>query len=311
MSTEPFPEQPQTKEDFYTHEENRLHSFQSLRLVFDPAELAHNGLYRVLLKETLKNQGKQIQSQMDQLSLHVPSLIHLKCAFCPYECLISKKSPLNTHYKCPIQEHLEKFSASCHALRQPLNTTNKPDPYPELDWYKCLVLLEDDRDSYETELNELVQLNPDGLEMNTNNLIVNRIPKAIDQVIAFEANRNKRFIYAPNDLRTNDFTRLRGVLDFSGSAVSGSAYHPDFQMHHARLESFRSWPSHLSQRPEELARAGFYYFGVKDMVKCFFCNGGLKDWAWGDDPCQDHVRWFPKCQFIRQLMGAEYIEQMR
>ena len=47
------------------------------------------------------------------------------------------------------------------------------------------------------------------------------------------------------------------------------------------------------------------------MVKCFFCNGGLKNWDHNDDPFQDHVRWFPKCQFIKQLMGADYVEKIR
>lgn len=297
--------------DFYKDEANRLQSFQKIRLQFDPKTLALNGLYRVLLSETLMNQDTR-NSQIDQLSIHVPSLIHLKCAFCPYECLISKHGNMNTYYKSPIQEHEEKFAKTCQVFQQSVNTD--ADHHLGLDWFKCLVQL----DKGQIDMDQLIKLNQNNSQMKENDLIVERIPKAIDQVISFEISKNKKFVYAPNkpmqlndSLTTSDFTRLQSVLNHSDSVINGSAYHPGFRMHHVRLESFRGWPTSLSQQPKDLARAGFYFFGVKDMVKCFFCNGGLKDWAAGDDPYQDHVRWFPKCQFIRQLMGSEYIEKIR
>ncbi len=62
--------------------------------------------------------------------------------------------------------------------------------------------------------------------------------------------------------------------------------------------------------PDVLSKAGFYYYGMKDMVKCFYCNGGLRDWCDTDEPFAEHARWFPHCSFIKQLMGQDYmIEQ--
>lgn len=34
--------------------------------------------------------------------------------------------------------------------------------------------------------------------------------------------------------------------------------------------------------------------GVKDMVQCFFCGGCMENWKEGDDPLEDHAKYFPK-----------------
>ena len=42
-------------------------------------------------------------------------------------------------------------------------------------------------------------------------------------------------------------------------------------------------------------------------MKCFFCDGGLRTWEPGDDPWREHARWFPKCPYVRQVKGPEFI----
>jgi hypothetical protein len=37
--------------------------------------------------------------------------------------------------------------------------------------------------------------------------------------------------------------------------------HPEYQSYESRLSTFTRWPSHLSQRPEDLADAGLFYIG--------------------------------------------------
>lgn len=34
--------------------------------------------------------------------------------------------------------------------------------------------------------------------------------------------------------------------------------------------------------------------GHGDNVKCFHCDGGLRNWEPGDDPWQEHAKWFPR-----------------
>jgi hypothetical protein len=88
--------------------------------------------------------------------------------------------------------------------------------------------------------------------------------------------------------------------------------HPTMAVEATRFNSYKDWPSvAVSQKPEELARAGFYYAGVSDHVKCFFCDGGLRNWEAGDDPWTEHARWFPRCGHVRQSKGEAFIRAVQ
>uniref|UniRef100_A0A8W8JHI4 RING-type domain-containing protein n=1 Tax=Magallana gigas TaxID=29159 RepID=A0A8W8JHI4_MAGGI len=83
--------------------------------------------------------------------------------------------------------------------------------------------------------------------------------------------------------------------------------YPSYSVLAVRLSSFADWPSSLSQTPRDLAVAGFLYAGYGDYTRCFFCGGGLRNWETGDDPWTEHARWFPKCAFVRQNKGDEFV----
>jgi len=72
--------------------------------------------------------------------------------------------------------------------------------------------------------------------------------------------------------------------------------HADMQNLLKRLSTFElKWPSrHTQATPGELALAGFYFVENPDRVACFYCNGGLQNWNYFDDPWHDHARWYPK-----------------
>ena len=75
------------------------------------------------------------------------------------------------------------------------------------------------------------------------------------------------------------------------------------------MRTFRDWPPALKQRPKDLADAGFYYIGYSDQVRCFYCDGGLRNWQPDDDPWTEHSRWFSKCGFIRLVKGDDFIKK--
>jgi len=83
--------------------------------------------------------------------------------------------------------------------------------------------------------------------------------------------------------------------------------HPNYATTEARLRTFREWPPALKQQPKELADAGFYYIGLSDQVKCFYCDGGLRNWQPEDVPWIEHSRWFSKCVFVRLVKGDEFV----
>ena len=36
-----------------------------------------------------------------------------------------------------------------------------------------------------------------------------------------------------------------------------------------------------------------YSSGERDRAKCWYCNGGLQNWEYNDDPWIEHGKWFP------------------
>ncbi len=34
--------------------------------------------------------------------------------------------------------------------------------------------------------------------------------------------------------------------------------------------------------------------GLSDQVKCFYCDGGLRNWQPHDEPWTEHARWFTR-----------------
>ena len=62
-----------------------------------------------------------------------------------------------------------------------------------------------------------------------------------------------------------------------------------------RLETFDyRWPStRVRATPPQIAKAGFYFLGERDRVKCWYCNGGLQNWEPMDEPWREHAKWFP------------------
>lgn len=64
-----------------------------------------------------------------------------------------------------------------------------------------------------------------------------------------------------------------------------------------RLKTFHDWPCTFMD-PKKLASAGFYYFHVRDIVRCAFCNIDIGKWEEGDSAIDDHYRWSRNCPFL-------------
>jgi hypothetical protein len=340
---------------FYQSEESRLKTFENIRLLIDTKQLVSNGFYRVVKTSNLNSsfiskfdnvdniQLEQQQSHLAKIANALDSkLIHIRCVYCNYECILFKNYHLNTFLKSPFEEHKEKSAKTCPIFNTDpsIDLTNTNEiitdfkttilKYQErLKWLQCLYDFE--KNDSNSEINAIQMLSNSDNFKQLNDVEVKQLPKILEHLnLLYQNNLNSNeasnntssntaIVYVPgvstsnsgSVTATSDFNKLQNVLGLSDSVISEKAYHPAYTSYQARLETYKEWPATLSQQPNDLAKAGFYYFGIKDMVKCFFCNGGLKNWDHNDDPYQDHVRWFPKCQFIRQLMGAEYVDHVR
>ncbi|XP_063315642.1 baculoviral IAP repeat-containing protein 7 isoform X3 [Pelobates fuscus] len=101
--------------------------------------------------------------------------------------------------------------------------------------------------------------------------------------------------------------RLPGAPEEEG----GQAVYTDMMEERDRLDTYRDWPPYAEVAPHVLARAGFFYTGHRDNVKCFHCDGGLRNWERGDDPWREHAKWFPRCEFLVRSMGQTYVQNIQ
>ncbi|XP_023937777.2 death-associated inhibitor of apoptosis 2 [Bicyclus anynana] len=90
--------------------------------------------------------------------------------------------------------------------------------------------------------------------------------------------------------------------------VGGGARHPTRAALAARLATFERWPADRAQAPRTLADAGFFYTGIDDQVRCFYCDGGLGKWEAGDAPWSEHAHWFPHCGYVLLVKGQEFVD---
>lgn len=76
----------------------------------------------------------------------------------------------------------------------------------------------------------------------------------------------------------------------------------DMKIYENRLKTFKKWPSKCIT-PEKLARAGFYYTGMQDKVRCLYCPNEFEYWGKDDDPYTEHKLASPQCQYFKEKLG--------
>lgn len=84
--------------------------------------------------------------------------------------------------------------------------------------------------------------------------------------------------------------------------------HPEYVLELNRIKTFKDWPIALTQTPEMLSDAGFYYTGTGDKVTCFACGGGLKNWKPEDIPWEQHAFHYRSCLYVKRAKGQGFID---
>jgi hypothetical protein len=113
---------------------------------------------------------------------------------------------------------------------------------------------------------------------------------------------------SPLEEHRKHFPQCPFVVESLSAITLPRPKHSKYRSEPSRLSSFRGWNMNRNPKPAELAKAGFFYVGHGDSVKCFFCDGGLRNWEPDDDPWREHARWFPKCAYVKQSKGQAFID---
>ncbi|CAC5393826.1 BIRC7_8 [Mytilus coruscus] len=112
-------------------------------------------------------------------------------------------------------------------------------------------------------------------------------------------------------ITTTDITSKAPVEQLMMGICVENPKYPKYAIRVSRLDSFKYWPTYLTQSPDEMATAGFFFTGSEDHCRCFFCGGGLKNWEPGDEPWVEHARWYHNCAFLRSCKGDRFIEDVQ
>ncbi|KAF1476539.1 Baculoviral IAP repeat-containing protein 7-B, partial [Eudyptula minor novaehollandiae] len=103
---------------------------------------------------------------------------------------------------------------------------------------------------------------------------------------------------------------LQGI-ESEATALPNEPEYPEMVTEEMRLSTFQNWPQYTDTHPEQLARAGFFYTGQDDVVRCFYCDGGVRNWSFGDDPWREHAKWYPGCEFLLRSRGREFVSSVQ
>ena len=80
--------------------------------------------------------------------------------------------------------------------------------------------------------------------------------------------------------------------------------------HQTFVES-ENWPrERIVADPKLLADTGLYYLGDGDRVKCWYCNGGLKNLERFDDLWIEHAKWLPLCEYRLKNRGVDFVKDI-
>ncbi|XP_077197644.1 baculoviral IAP repeat-containing protein 2 isoform X2 [Paroedura picta] len=100
-------------------------------------------------------------------------------------------------------------------------------------------------------------------------------------------------------------SKLKGGSRSSSSSSSNeSDLRYDLSCELYRISTFSTFPLNVPVSERSLARAGFYYTGLKDKVKCFSCGLMLDNWKKGDSAVDKHKQFYPSCSLVQSLASA-------
>ncbi|WAR13962.1 DIAP2-like protein [Mya arenaria] len=86
--------------------------------------------------------------------------------------------------------------------------------------------------------------------------------------------------------------------------------HPKYSTISSRKASFNQC-AEIHIMPRTLAEAGFYYAGIGDCTRCYWCGIGLRNWNREDDTWTEHARFSLDCNHVLINKGQEFINLVK
>ena len=95
---------------------------------------------------------------------------------------------------------------------------------------------------------------------------------------------------------------LQQTLDSTNLFPCQNPFYSNLSNSEERLQTYTENWEEIFDEPSSLrfSSAGFFYLGSYDHVRCWYCNGGLKNFDSDTNPWFEHAKWFPTCEFLLQ-----------
>lgn len=127
----------------------------------------------------------------------------------------------------------------------------------------------------------------------------------------------------PDNLEKKDFNSPLEIIDLF---IGESPANPNMLQWISRIKSFedKKWSKNTkitTPSVDQLAQAGFYYTGIRDSVRCFWCDLSLESWKSTDDAWYEHTRFLcdrngqngtinPLCSWVFRCKGPFYVRKV-
>lgn len=123
---------------------------------------------------------------------------------------------------------------------------------------------------------------------------------------------------------TGSFTSSQQELEKNSNSVIGTTNrstachpkpprYPDYVSLLIRRSSFQTPLWSVSTKPEVdiLVESGFFFTGNEDLVRCFQCGIGLKDWVKDDDVLSEHIKHSIDCNYLYEKLGKAEVLRLK
>ncbi|XP_060585939.1 baculoviral IAP repeat-containing protein 3-like isoform X2 [Ruditapes philippinarum] len=104
------------------------------------------------------------------------------------------------------------------------------------------------------------------------------------------------------------------ITSFSGIPYfSKPSRYTEYQDQKKRYDSFQTpkWLTDYKPDINLLVGCGFFFTENNDLVRCYHCGIGLKDWTIEDDPLTQHVKYSSTCDFLNWRYGKPKVERTK
>ena len=229
----------------------------------------------------------------------------------PYD--IETQDDNNHRYESEDYEQERSSSGQNTLLKNNTNESTSSNAKTTVHWLTAMMILKTYCDTLNVQSSEKFQLRKKK-KLDSGNKSEAIVPYVRDKLKILGASKDKVVTYLKDILQRTDYIMrseeicaypILGLNEYYQELQSNPNMTTDERMKYdiIRCSTFSAYPnSDVSSM--SLSRAGFYYEGNGDEVKCFQCGLKWKNWRGNDNPIEIHKDNSSNCAYINDVLQS-------